>query len=174
MGINWRCLSVGLVLAVGCGTDGSTEQADAGGTVFDAGGAAPEVEVGVGETEFKSVVAGQSLQLVQAPQQGGAIGFGFHFDVAARAKGLNPKQAEVTFTVTRVRDGERLSTVTRKVDLLADDGGSYVVYGVRAVVDQCADVVEESLDLRVDVQDVDGRQASDQRPVSGPDFCSRG
>ena len=68
-----------------------------------------QVEVGTGSSAFEKFEEGTRLDLVMAPQVGGAMGPGFHFNAAVRTKGLDPSEAIVMFAVTRMRDGASMS-----------------------------------------------------------------
>lgn len=169
--MRYRLLAVGLIFGFACGDAGpsSNQQPPADAGTNDS---ALVVEVGTGASGFEPMEDGDRLELVMAPQTGGGLGIGFHFNVSVRTKGLDPSGATVHLTVTRTRDGETLSDVTQQVNLVSV-GDAHVGAGFRAVIPACYEVADETLQLGAEVTDANGESGSDERSFVGPMFCPR-
>jgi hypothetical protein len=131
-----------------------------------------EVEVGTGEDGFLPVADGEEVPLVLGPQGGGRLE-GYHVTSAVRTRGLERRQARVTF---RLLDeaGAEVGAQVRVFDL-ERRGEDAVAYGVRPRVADCCRVAGRPMSLEVEVEDQAGRTGRDaRRVVAGPCLDDRG
>lgn len=147
------------------GGGGSDPDGGADATRADAPDAEPpRVELGTGRTSFVEIPPmGAELELVAGPQGG------WHIDVTARLHGLAIEQLLLTYEITR--DGEIVSMPRQfmlREALVLREGDHYLRAGdfVPFQITQPADVVGDTVVVRVTAEAVDGARAEDQRTVT--------
>lgn len=121
----------------------------------------PRAEVGTGRDTFVAFADGETLDLVAGGQ--GAQ----HIWTSVRAWGLDPRGTILDLTVTRDRDGMRLTqTFHVRVSLEPIEGTDYAqVQGLTLIVPEPDQAIGEDLTMRLSVTDMTGRMATDERPI---------
>lgn len=123
-----------------------------------AGGGAPEIVLGTGQTDYLPLSSGQTLQLERGPQGG------HHIWMAVRMKNL--KQ---TGTMTTLSAAQPESTVTVQPTAFVftfdrDEGGYCKLYGLRFQLDTGGNApqvfLDKPLDVKVEAVDRTGAKAS--------------
>jgi hypothetical protein len=148
-----------------CGGDGDANDGGADVIRVDAPrGEAPRVELGTGRTSFVEIPeAGAELELVAGPQGG------WHIDVTTRLYDLAIEQLLLTYEITR--DGDVVSMPRQfmlREALVLREGDHYLRAGdfVPFEITQPADIVGDTVVVRVTAEAVDGARAEDQRTVT--------
>ncbi len=136
--------------------DGSTGEPDAWTPSGD-----PSVELGTGRDSFEAFDDGDTLQLVAGCQ--GAQ----HIWTSVRAWGLDPRGTILDVSVTRDSDAMVVSQTFRvRVSLEPVAGTDYAqVSGLTVVVPEPDLAIGEALTMRLSVTDMEGRTATDERPI---------
>ncbi|MCZ7683954.1 MAG: hypothetical protein M5U28_36375 [Sandaracinaceae bacterium] len=136
--------------------DGSTSEPDAWTPSGD-----PSVELGTGRDSFEAFEDGDTLQLVAGCQ--GAQ----HIWTSVRAWGLDPRGTILDVSVTRDSDEMLVSQTFRvRVSLEPVAGTDYAqVSGLTVVVPEPDLAIGEALTMRLSVTDMEGRTATDERPI---------
>lgn len=121
----------------------------------------PTAEVGTGDSSFVPLQDGDSVVIVNGPQGGqhilGSLRTRHTTDVVA-----------VHYTITLQSDGTSLSDVTYRLQMLPDGDCGWVypwLYGYLGFVVGTPDtpgIEDQPVIMRMDIEDQDGRQASDQ------------
>ena len=138
----------------------------------DGGSTGPAVEIGTGTVAFEPLTEGQRLGLVAGPQGG------HHFVLHVRMMGLTPGDSRdsgnadnpsTLFTV-RNEDGDQveLRTDPRTLGFQEDEGGFFRWASARniEVIEATVDtLIDRTAQIRVEIEDVDGRMASDEITV---------
>jgi hypothetical protein len=166
-----------LLAAAGCGDDGG--EADAHVEPGDAW-----VEIGAGDTEFEELAAESDMILVAGPQGG------HHFVLHARMGGMVPGDPtqpglignpSTRFTVWS-EDGERVDVDPPPYRLGYEEAtdGAYVLASghiIQVIEEEVAALHGARVRVRVEVSDVNGESASDERwvvaiedPIPDPGF----
>jgi hypothetical protein len=132
----------------------------AGSPPRDGGGGSTEtVEIGVGESSFTPLQEGDAVTIVKGPQGG------FHITGALRASpGFVPRAMEVRYRVLTA-DGTELSLNAYRVTLL-QVGEHLEWYGLLGLVPDPAVISGKQARLRIELRDVNGQEAADERLVS--------
>jgi hypothetical protein len=149
-------------------TNDAEVRADSGPMIPDAG-PAERVEIGTGENEFMPVMTGQRVDLVAGPQ-GGSQCFGYHVWFAARAFGLEPRNAMVRFSALGPQNREDYGTQERMITL-QPSGGGYGIWGIAVRLKDCCLVEDADVIMRVEITDTAGKMVSDERVVRGASSC---
>ena len=160
-----RFATLAFVLCIGCGT--SNPGTDAGPPPFDAGTAAPSVELGTGVSAFEAIPeTGAELELVRGPQGG------HHVFLTARFRGLNPEGMTLTFTAVDTATGSVVRAPASFNLVLARvraEGDAYVRVGDFLILEDMEnpDAVRGlTLDITVLAEEAGtGRSATDHRVV---------
>lgn len=136
----------------------------------------PMAELGTGIIEFEPITDGQDLEIVQGPQGG------YHFIVAVRASGViagnpddlgDPDNPRVWFRAYRVSDDARIdinnADFTQGLEYVPGSNGVFEMISRLVILDIADDSELDGVSVRltVDITDIDGRTASDERTIVG-------
>jgi hypothetical protein len=115
----------------------------------------PGVEIGTGSDHFVALADGDTVPIIHGIQGG------YHVWGAVRARGVDPSGLRLRFTVWLTDGTDPVTTRTDRVDL----DGSGVHAGTAVFLPDPTVVRDHDCRLRVDITDVDGRTAGDERVV---------
>jgi hypothetical protein len=120
-------------------------------------GPAPEVRIGVGQTDYLPLTAGQVLQAEAGPQGG------HHVWIAIRMRQLSQRGTVITLTGKQVETGLIAPRTSVVFSFEPDEGGFCKVYGLRYQLDaegkSIAQFLGKALDLNAELRDPSGRVA---------------
>jgi hypothetical protein len=133
-------------------------------------GAVPNpVEVGTGVDGFVPLADGALIELSQGPQGGGRL-MGFHIWGAVKVRGFAAQGALVRFRYLSLPDRAAIGIQERMVTL-QPDGDALIAYGFATRLNDCCEILDRRIVMRVEVEDRNGMMGADEREVTTPGAC---
>ena len=157
------------------GADGGGADAASADAGMDAGAPEPTVEVGTGLGGYEAMEAGQTLEFVLGPQSTGDPIRGYHVWGAVRAMGVDPDPVTTRFFVLTRGDRTQVGEARDRTRPLIPDGtGAWVGFATPVILDDCCPLRGAELLLRVELEDAQGVELSDEVVFVGFDRCPDG
>jgi hypothetical protein len=126
-------------------------------------GGAPEVALGVGQTDYLPIADGATVQLEAGPQGG------HHIWLAVRMAQLKQVGTTLSLRATQPETGLTVQPMTVVFAFEPDEGGRCKIYGLRYQLDGRGDPLDrflgKPLDLTVELRDPAGRSATATKRV---------